>query len=405
MKKIIPIDALGVPLCVLLVASAAAADCGSIPFEPGVQVFEPNQRALIAWNGKEEILILSTDLRASKPTKVLEVIPLPSEPTVKQDDVAVIGKAVDLINDHLYAEALLRDRRHQTNSLGVSGGGRGPRPMPAGKVTFHEQIGATDVSVMRVLSRKGFVAWVEKYLKSLKVKTPKIPEPLKRVVAEYLADGYTWFVFNVVSLGKDTRTKQALQYRFKSTCIYYPLRITRTEVGNTAIKLLILSDGLIGPSTFTGIPRSRVRVAHAPIRLARPQLKRLHPDSWKLMGRLAAARLRIWEIKGKLSDFRQDLLAGGPRAFYLRNDTTRRFHGPFLYEDDAKVVIDGEAYRLKPTRSADGDAAWLFSLEHARSRKRHGPFSCLNGAGIVIGRRVYSLSWRKPSSRKVLMRL
>ena len=42
----------------------AVADCGSIPFKPSIRIFEPTQRALIAFNGREQILILSTDLRA-----------------------------------------------------------------------------------------------------------------------------------------------------------------------------------------------------------------------------------------------------------------------------------------------------------------------------------------------------
>ena len=60
------------------------ADKGSIPFNANVQIFEPNQRALIAWNGLEEILLLTTDLYASETTKILEVIPLPSEPEVEK---------------------------------------------------------------------------------------------------------------------------------------------------------------------------------------------------------------------------------------------------------------------------------------------------------------------------------
>ena len=51
----------------------AVADCGSIPYEEDADIFEPNQNALICWDGTEEILVLSTNLRASKPTKVLEV--------------------------------------------------------------------------------------------------------------------------------------------------------------------------------------------------------------------------------------------------------------------------------------------------------------------------------------------
>ena len=82
-------------------ARAAYADRGSIPFVPNVRIFEPNQRAMIAWNGEEEMLLLSTDLRASARTKVLEVLPLPSEPEVKKGEIEAFRKAVRIINSRI----------------------------------------------------------------------------------------------------------------------------------------------------------------------------------------------------------------------------------------------------------------------------------------------------------------
>src|SRR5687768_2011865 len=103
-----------------LCTSRVYADCGSIPFyaplmdsidlvsKPGaggadtrtlnfdplkVSVFEPKQRALILWNGEEEILLLSTDQRSSQRTAVLEVIPLPSEPKVQLGKFETFEKA------------------------------------------------------------------------------------------------------------------------------------------------------------------------------------------------------------------------------------------------------------------------------------------------------------------------
>src|SRR3974377_2342520 len=78
------------------------ADRGAIPFHPAVTIFEPVQRELIVWNGDQEILILSTDLRASRATRVLEVMPFPSEPRVAKADVKVFQRAVRLINSQLY---------------------------------------------------------------------------------------------------------------------------------------------------------------------------------------------------------------------------------------------------------------------------------------------------------------
>ncbi|MEO0185805.1 MAG: DUF2330 domain-containing protein, partial [candidate division WOR-3 bacterium] len=78
------------------------ADRGLIPFNPGVTIFEPNQRAIIAWNGEEEILLLSTDLSASDSTMALEILPLPSEPKVKKGDPETFRKAINLINRRIY---------------------------------------------------------------------------------------------------------------------------------------------------------------------------------------------------------------------------------------------------------------------------------------------------------------
>ena len=49
-------------LGIVLAASTALADRGSIPYKPGVRIFEPNQRAMIAWNGRQEILLIHRKL-------------------------------------------------------------------------------------------------------------------------------------------------------------------------------------------------------------------------------------------------------------------------------------------------------------------------------------------------------
>ena len=93
------------------------ADKGSIPFNANVKIFEPNQRAMIAWNGYEEILLLTTDLHASESTNVLEVIPLPSEPVAKEGDIEIFHKATELINEHLQQQASLSRSRSKYKGI------------------------------------------------------------------------------------------------------------------------------------------------------------------------------------------------------------------------------------------------------------------------------------------------
>ena len=283
----------------VLSVSTAYADRGSIPFKQGVSIFEPNQRAMLAWNGEEEILLLSTDLLASDSTLVLEVLPLPSEPEVKKGDIEVFVRATRIINRKV-AEAGGRVR-------GAKMPGAAEETEPAGEVTFHDRIGSHDISVTHVLDRTGFVSWVADYLDSAGVENPAIPEPLKDVVEEYMTQGFTWFVFDVVSVGEEPGTSDAIQYRFETDHLYYPLKITRTEAGSTEIDLLILTPRLL--NIFPGLPHSRIALPHDPVTLTGVELWALSSEMHDLLGKPEEAKLRIWKIKGDLASFKEDLLA------------------------------------------------------------------------------------------------
>ncbi len=282
----------------VVVTSPAHADRGSIPFRPEVEIFEPNQRAMIAWDGNEEILILSTDMRASAPTKVLQVLPLPAEPKVTKGDVEIFRRAVRLINSRQRAKS-------RTATRGRNGGHE--QDEPAGEITFHAKIGAHDISVTHVKDAAGFVDWVNAALKSQGVEAPEIPAPLRQVVGEYLADGFVWFVFDVVELGTSPNTQEAIQYRFRSDSVYYPLRITRTEKGDTDIELLVLTPSLL--DHFPGLPVSRVELKHEPVLLTSAELRSLSEEVDTLLGSKPEMKLRIWRIRGRLDAFSADLIA------------------------------------------------------------------------------------------------
>lgn len=281
----------------LLTVRLAWADCGAIPFKRNVLIFEPNQRAVIGFNGREEVLVLSTDLSSSEPTKILQVLPLPSEPKVTKADAEIFMNATNLINRKI--------NPHPGGGAGAQGmGGLGagrPTAPPAGEVTFHDRIGSHEISVAHVLDRRGFVDWVEKYLRKSGVDTPAIPEPMKAVVAEYIRDKFVWFVFDVVELSKETKTKDAVQYRFPTPFLYYPLRITRTEEGDTLVRLLVVSPELLP------LPKS-VHLAHKPVQISALELASLGNRDVSKLFVGPSCMLRIWEIRGPLSGFKKDLM-------------------------------------------------------------------------------------------------
>jgi len=278
-----------------ILAVSAHADRGSIPFTPGVKVFEPTQRAMICWNGDEEILLLTTDLHASVETKVLEVMPLPAEPTVKKGDVEVFRRATDLIN---------RKLRQLAPTTRMKDGGW---TAPAGEITFHEKIGAHDISVAQVMDAAGFVKWVNDYLKKSGVDNPQLPPVMKGLVDEYLGDRFAWFVFDVVSLDEQPKTNEAIQYRFKTDRLFYPLRISRTDWGETSVELLVLTPRLL--QHFPGLPFRRIELRHEPVSITADELASLNVDMDTLLGHREDMKLRIWRIRGDLQSFKADLVA------------------------------------------------------------------------------------------------
>ena len=63
-------------------ATIVRSDGGGIAFTPEAKLFEPGQKAIIGWNGEEEVLILSIDVSSSVDTKAIEIVPLPSAPKI-----------------------------------------------------------------------------------------------------------------------------------------------------------------------------------------------------------------------------------------------------------------------------------------------------------------------------------
>lgn len=292
-------------LLALIIAAAVVqevrGDRGAIPFKRHVAVFEPNQRALLAWNGTEQITILTTDLRVSQPTKVLEVMPFPTEPAVTNADIMVFRRAVDLINAKLRAKA-----RHDAEEAMMSRYG-GIVPPAAGQITFHERIGAHEVVVAQVLNPVGFVKWVTDYLKRSQVDNPTVPPVLQASVNQYLKEGFGWLVFDVILVENQLQTIEPLQYRFRTSWLYYPIKISQTNQGTTSIQLLVLTPGML--RTFSGIPIERVALRHEPVDLTSAEVRSIHPELDDLLGHRDEVKLRIWWIYGDFQSLNMDLLA------------------------------------------------------------------------------------------------
>ncbi len=272
-----------------------SADRGLIPFNPNVTIFEPNQRAIIAWNGEEEILLLSTDLIASDSTMVLEILPLPSEPKVKKGDIETFRRTLHLINQKIYSSKKKNGRLSE-----------GTIPSPA-EITFHKKIGVHDISVVHLKEVNGFVEWVKKYIASLDFEGDIISHTQKELIEEYINEGFVWFVFDVINLIEEPNTLEPIQYRFFTDKLFYPLKITRLGSGHTTVDLIVLTPKLL--SKFSGISIKRINLAHDPVTITKEELKTLDEDICEILKTFSEMKLRIWKIEGELNSFDEDLIA------------------------------------------------------------------------------------------------
>jgi hypothetical protein len=204
------------------------ADRGGLPIIPGVSVYEPGQKAIVAWNGNEEILILSTDVRASQETMVLEILPLPSKPEIGLGTFQSFQK----IQEMIWEEAV--NRFH----YGTMGEARGYSV----EVVFHEEIGPHNITVVMADDANGLVSWANDFLLSSGVSQNITLGKFQSAVQDYMSRGFRYYALDLVTLQPEERSMDPILYRFNCSTLYYPLLITSPVGGDGKITLFLLTE-------------------------------------------------------------------------------------------------------------------------------------------------------------------
>jgi hypothetical protein len=178
---------------ILLAPSLVSANRGMIVVGPReVSLQESGQNAIVAWNGDEEIIILSTDAKSSESTLVLEVLPLPSNPTtVEEGSFDSFTKLTEIINEKVRAireEGLPKSLGRDAVTPGI-------------EITFHKKLGAHDVTVVKVNDLNHFINWVENFTTRMGFEHTEISSEFENSVAGYLNRDIKFFVFDACVFG------------------------------------------------------------------------------------------------------------------------------------------------------------------------------------------------------------
>ena len=214
---------------VLLSLSSVHADRGMISVYPGVSVYEPGQKAILAWNGEEEVLILSTDVTSSAETLVLEILPLPSAPVVE----AASFQAFERIQSLIWTEGM--DLAHF--------GTRSEAQAGSVEVVFHEEIGPHNITVVKAHGATELVEWMHEFLATSGVDEAISLQSFESVVKGYMSRGFQYYVLDLITVLPEARSVDPILYRFNSSFLYYPLVISSPIAGETQITLFLLTEG------------------------------------------------------------------------------------------------------------------------------------------------------------------
>jgi len=204
-----------------------------IPVEPDVSVFEPAQKAIIAWNGTEEILVLSTDVNSEAGTFALEIMPLPSNP--KKIEKASF-ESFETVQSLIWANV--------PTNMYKTYGERG-EAIDSVRITFHEKIGAHDITVVNPSDVSQLTRWAGSFLESNEIAESLSIKEFEPVLEDYLNNGFSYFVFDLIEVSKQKNSLEPILYKFETSFLYYPLRISSLNPGNSKIILFLLTEDIV----------------------------------------------------------------------------------------------------------------------------------------------------------------
>lgn len=223
---------------------------GGIIGPPQINIQEQAQNAIVAWNGYEEVLILSVDIQSSESTKVLRVIPLPSNPiNVTEGSFDSFTKLQEIIN-----EKLLQNWNATLNRFDYFLDVKSPSG-DAVEVTFHDTFSAHDLTIVKILNVTNFTNWATDFAISNGL-TIIFSSKFQSMVEEYLGDNISFFVFDIIDITEDEYSINPIIYRFKTDFLFYPLKITAaSDVGETyaSVNVFCITKDRIKEEIFSDI--------------------------------------------------------------------------------------------------------------------------------------------------------
>ncbi|MCK5560873.1 MAG: DUF2330 domain-containing protein, partial [Thermoplasmata archaeon] len=232
-KSVINVMALLIIIVAILPGSTVTSDKGGISITHiDIPLYEPGQKAIICWDGAEELLILSTDVKASQTTKVLEIMPLPAEPEIFTCNYTIFESVKKLVE--------WQEAQDKSVSGGLGDGDTSSEKPPEIDIIFHKSLGIHNLTVIKAYTATGFANWTSEFIRSVGL-TPMTYPKAEKLAEAYISRDIQYFVLDIIELTPELSSPEPLIYKFKSNSVYYPMEITSLTGGESQILLFILT--------------------------------------------------------------------------------------------------------------------------------------------------------------------
>jgi hypothetical protein len=352
-----------------LVPGQASADRGAFP-EDRLRYHEDAQNAIAAWNGREEVLLLTTDLRADGNGKLLELLPLPSVPTsITMGDKKQFSDFVEMFNAKVKAVDALKAPKARARS----------GEDDSVQVLFQRSLRAHNITVARVLDLDHFTAWVYKLAVEGGLKKYVVTDEMRAGIRDHLARGINVFVFDIVEVGPEPASQDPVIYRFKTDRLYYPMAITAASYGNNlgrypTVNLFMLVDGSIAADGARFFALERGRGFNESLRFNQSEIGAVSPEMRSLF-RDGARAARLYSTGG-----------------YFEKDNWKRFEDVSIPRYRVEWLHPAEKYGPSSSKAEAPEGAFLtgflptlllcvVGITVAYRVKRHWPAGGVTPAG------------------------
>lgn len=287
---------------------------------PKVELNQSAQNAIVAWNGQEEIIILSNDIESDESVTALRMVPLPSNPSdIKEGDFESFEKITEIINEKIEKIQTPGYGREGDNKTGAAGI----------EIVFHEKIGAHDVTVVKVNDLDYFLDWTKDFAEGKGLEVKEISMKFRNGISNYLKRDIKHFVFDVIDTKEGEESIKPLIYKFDSDYLYYPILISGvSEISESRANIqvfLITEDEILNERYWRPYQKGYFRY---PVEFSQKELQEVDEDVAGLFD--SKAKVTSFDYYGSLKLFTKDLI------FYSR--IWQRNLGKGSFGDDVKAL-------------------------------------------------------------------